>query len=115
MSTTNDTAHRNDRIDMLEGRVDKLESTISADLRRIFDKLETLTTEGGKSGVATAKDLCHVISAHNATMLRVERIEIELIKLNQQKAWILGAWSVVALVSSIAGAITTFLVTKLWK
>lgn len=111
----NDTDHRNDRIDMLEGRVDKLESTISADLRRIFDKLEALTTEGGKTGVATAKDLCHVTAAHNATMLRVERLEIELIKLNQQKAWLLGAWTVVALVSSVIGAITTFLVTKFVK
>lgn len=112
---SNDPANRNDRIDTLEDRVDKLENTISADLRRIFAKLEAITIEGGKNGVATAKDLMHVTAAHNATMLRVERMEIELIKLNQQKAWILGAWTVVALVSSIAGAFITFLISKLWK
>jgi hypothetical protein len=47
-------------------------------------------------------------------MLRVERLELELIKLNQQKAWVIGAWSAIAFFSSVVGAIVAFVISKIW-
>ncbi len=101
-----------DRIEKLEDRVDRLETSIAADLRRIFEKLETLSIEGAKNAcpkpgacLNLGNDLEHLLRAHNATMLRVERLEIQLIALNQQKAWIMGAWAVVAIIAAAIGSL----------
>ena len=105
------------RFEQLEDRVTRLETQLAADIRRIFEKLEALTVSSVKGAcpspgacVQLGSELQHVIVAHNATMLRVERLEIQLIKLNQQKAWLLGVWSAVAFFSSIVGALIAVLI-----
>jgi hypothetical protein len=103
---------QDERIDKIENRVDRLETSIAEELRRIFTKLESLALEHVQTKcpapgacVGLGKELEHVIVAHNATMLRVERLEIQLIALNQQKAWIMGAWAVVAIVAAAIGSL----------
>jgi uncharacterized protein (UPF0335 family) len=110
------------RIDYLEERMTRFETGVAADIKQIFEKinalaLSTLKTACPSPGacVGLSAELQHIIAAHNATMLRVERLEIELIKLNQQKAWIIGAWSSVAFVASIVGGVVTFVISKLWR
>lgn len=108
-----------DRIEKLEARVDRLETSIDTKLAQIFDKLNALTLDSVRNAcpspgacIGLGKELEHAIKAHNATMLRVERIDIKLIecerefaKLERQKAWVIGAWSAVAFCSSVVGAI----------
>lgn len=103
---------QDDRIEKLEDRVDRLETSIAADLRRIFEKLEVLSVENAKNAcpkpgacINLGNDLEHLLKAHNATMLRVERLEIQLIALNQAKAWIMGAWAVVAIIAAAIGSL----------
>jgi len=109
------------RIDALETRMDRFEDTVGQDIRRIFEKLDALTEASHRNHCPTpgacitlSAELQHVLKAHNSTMLRVERLELELIRLNQQKAWIVGAWTVIAFFASIVGAAITFVVGKLW-
>ena len=101
-----------DRIDKLEGRVDRLETSISEELKWIRKSIEEMKIAAVKTAcpspgacIGLGQELQHVIKAHNATMLRVERLEIQLIAINQQKAWIMGAWAVVAIIASAIGAL----------
>jgi hypothetical protein len=116
------------RITQLEVRADKLENSIDAKLALIFDKLNALTLDTVRNAcpspgacVGLGKELEHAITAHNATMLRVERLELKIMevdrralegfhKLETQKAWVLGAWSVIAFCAAIIGALATILV-----
>jgi hypothetical protein len=115
------------RIDQLEKRVEKIEDTISVKLQHIFEALEELRA----SGIGPGKDLEHAITAHNSTMLRVERLELKILdmerqavnesraterqfaKIDRQKAWVLGAWSAVAFFASAFGAVVT-IALKTW-
>jgi len=102
----------NDRIDKLEHRVDRLETSIEAKLNAIFEKLNTLAVDTVRNAcpapgscVKLGGDMEYLLKSHNATMLRVERLELQLISINQQKAWILGAWSVVAIIAAAIGSL----------
>jgi uncharacterized protein (UPF0335 family) len=110
-----------ERINSLERRADRLEDKVDKTLGKIFEKLDELSAIVAKQAcpspgacVSLSNELQHVVAAHNATMLRVERLEIELIKLNQQKAWVIGAWSAIAFFSSVVGAIVAFIISKVW-
>jgi len=113
---------QSDRIDRIEHRVDRMETKHEEGLEKIYDKLNALTLAVTKQScpspgacIGLGEKLQQSIVAHNATMLRVERLELELIKLNQQKAWVLGAWSGIAFVGGIIGSLITFFATKLIK
>lgn len=133
----------NERIDRLEVRVDRLEDKIASDISKIFEKLHDLGESMAKGAIEAAKNYCpapgscltlsdnlkHLIEAHNATMLRVERLELKMLEMDRetmrslhridgqfaniekQKAWLLGAWSVVALGAAIVGTGLTIVVT----
>jgi chromosome segregation ATPase len=108
-----------ERIHRLENRVDKMEDSVAKNLQRIFEELQELRV----SSVGPSKELEYLLTAHNSTMLRVERFEIRLLdyeraamaearkterefaKLESQKAWLLGVWSVVAFLAAILGAL----------
>jgi hypothetical protein len=132
-----------DRTAKLEARVDRLEDQYREDVVNIHAKIDSLVTAVNNVLVRTAKAECpapgscisltkelqHVIAAHDATMMRVERFELKLLdferaavaesrkvdaefaKLEKQKAWILGAWSAIAFCSSIIGAVLTVVVS----
>lgn len=125
------TTPNEDRIERLENRVDKIEDRINVNLQKIMEALEELRVASVKGAcpapgacVGLGKELEHAITSHNATMLRVERLELKLLemermammesrrvenqfhKIDTQKAWVLGAWSVVALAASIVGALS---------
>jgi hypothetical protein len=109
------------RVDAIEHRLDRLENNLSTDLRRIFQKLESLTLEGVRQAcpnpgacVGLSKELENQIAAHNATMLRVERLEIQLIELHQERAKLVGIWTAVAFMASIFGGAIAFVIGKLW-
>jgi uncharacterized protein (UPF0335 family) len=102
----------NERIDKLEDRVDRLETSIANDLRRIFEKLEKLSIDGARTAcpspgacINLSNDLTHGMKLLTAVTLRVERLELQLIALNQQKAWIMGAWAVVAIIAAAIGSL----------
>lgn len=118
-----------DRIERYEDRVTRIE----AKLDQIFAMMNSLSIAGVKNacpspGACTglSKELEHVIIAHNATMLRVERAELKTLeiermmvsqfhKIEKQKAWVLGAWSVVAFCAAIVGAIGTIAINHMLK
>ena len=128
MTPTRDT-DSDSRIERLERRVDKIEDLINVQLQRIFEAINALTVEGVKNAcpspgacVNLTKELAHSIKAHDATMMRVERIELKMIdidremvdkfhKIETQKAWVLGAWSVIAFCAAIVGALATILIS----
>ena len=131
-----------DRIDRLETRVDRIENKIGADISKIFEKIDALSATVMQAAVDSAKHACpapgscvglndqlkHVIEAHNATMLRVERLELKMLdmdretlkslhridgqfaNLEKQKAWILGVWSAIAFFAAIVGTVLTIMV-----
>ncbi len=101
---------------------DDFAKQVRDDVRAIYNKLNELAIASARQAcpspgacVSLSAELQHVIAAHNATMLRVERLELDLIKLNQQKAWIIGAWSTIAFLSSVIGAAATFIISKIWR
>jgi hypothetical protein len=118
----------NERIDKIETRVDRLESAFESKLDAIFAKLNTLAIDTVRNAcpkpgacIGLSNDLEHAVRALNASLLRVERLELKILevdrmcvsgfhKIETQKAWILGAWSVVAFCASALGAIATILV-----
>ena len=117
------------RIEALETRVERIEDTTRTDIVAIHNKLDGLATLLNQALVAGAKQACpspgacinlardleHAMKILNANTLRVERLELELIKLNQQKAWVTGAWAAVVLIASALGGIASLLISKLWK
>jgi len=110
---------QSDRIERIENRVDRMEHEV---LEKIFDKLNALTLIVTKQTcpspgacVGLSEKLQQAIIAHNATMLRVERLELEIIKINQQKAWILGCWSAIAFIAGAIGSIGTLVISKFLK
>jgi hypothetical protein len=125
---------QDDRIEKLEDRVTRLELSIESKLAMIFEKVNQLSLDSVKNAcpspgscvtlskeldhacVKFSKELEHAIVSHNATMLRVERMELKLLeidrmtiagfhKIETQKAWVLGAWSVVAFFAAVIGAV----------
>lgn len=137
MTVESDNTHRLER---LEKRVDKIEDSINVNLQRIFEALDEMRVSHAENKcpapgacVGLGKELEHAIVAHNATMLRVERLELAILKVEQltimesrnterkfaqldtQKAWILGAWSVVAFLASIIGAVAVIALRQLFE
>ncbi len=120
-----------ERIERLESRVDKIEDRISVNLQRIFESLEELKIGAAKhacpapgSCITLGEKLQETFRAHTATMLRVERLELRILemdrsttnefhKLEKQKMWILGAWSVIALAASVVGGVAVIAV-NIW-
>ena len=112
-----------ERIERLEVRVDKIEDRINVNLQRIFEALEELKVGAAKHAcpspgacIGLGDKLQETIKHHHATMLRVERLELKMIdmdrstltefhKLEKQKMWLLGAWSVIAFCAAVIGAI----------
>lgn len=120
-----------ERIERLESRVDKIEDRISVNLQRISESLEELKIGAAKHAcpspgacITLSEKLQETFRAHTATMLRVERLELRILeidkatftefhKLEKQKMWILGAWSVIALVASFVGGIAVIAI-NIW-
>jgi len=125
----------NERIDKLEDRVTRLETSIEAKLNQIFEKLNTLTVEGVKNACPSpgaclqlSHELTHAVKYLEATTQRTERLELKILemertavedakkttetfhKIEVQKAWVLGAWSVIAFFAAIVGALITILI-----
>lgn len=82
------------QIEKLDDRVTRLEEAYRADIITLHAKIDGLTTLLNQSLVANAKQACPSpgacivlsekltaqVSAHNATMLRVERLELQIIE-----------------------------------
>jgi len=129
-----------DRIDLLERRVDRIEDEIRKHLQRIFENLEELKVSSARTACPSpgacgslGNDLAHAIRAHDATMMRVERLELKLIDLEREatkeaikiqqefnkiyvaKAWLLGVWSAIAFCASILGAGLAIWINHMFK
>jgi hypothetical protein len=90
-----------ERIDRIESRVERLESRLSEDIKEIRDILACMS----KASVKPVVELESLVLAHNATMLRVERLEVQIIKLLQERAYILGGCAVIATIFSFIGVV----------
>lgn len=97
-----------ERTAQLEGRVDRLEDRYQTDVVAIHSKLDSLQTLISKSLVETAKTACPApgscivlgeslkatIAAHNATMLRVERLELRMMEIERWQGRLFGGCAV---------------------
>ena len=97
-----------DQIDKLEDRVTRLEDRTQTDIVAIHAKLDSLLTiinkalvDGAKNAcpspgacVTLAVDLRNQIVAHNATMLRVERLELRILDMEKWQGRTIGAIAV---------------------
>jgi hypothetical protein len=113
----------------IDARITRLESSTSESMKSIGEKIDKLTDAINATMLDSARNHCpspgacislsaelqHTIAAHNATMLRVERLEIQLIQLHQERAKIIGVWSAIAFMASIVGGGIAFVVGKLWN
>jgi hypothetical protein len=117
------------QLDALTERQNRTEARFEAAIKSIDTKLDALTAAINATMIDSARNHCpspgaciglsselqHTIAAHNATMLRVERLEIQLIQLHQERAKIIGIWSSIAFMASIVGGGIAFIVGKLWN
>lgn len=103
-----------EQISRLDTRIDRLENQWLEEIRRVHEKLNTLTESdaNAKGPLALVTErLENQIVAHNSTMLRVERLEIRMLDKDKREAWLTGAWAVIAFVASIIGAGATLLLS----
>ena len=105
-----------DQIEKLEDRVTRLEDRTNSEIVAIHTKLDALLTLVNKAMVESAKHTCpapgsclvigeslkSTITAHNATMLRVERLELRMMDIERWQGKLLGGIAV------IIGAATLF-------
>ena len=108
------------RIEALENRVDKIEDTNRNDIATLHTKIDGLVTSinnvlvaAAKAPVCPAPGSCmtlnvtvqELIKAHNATMLRVERLELKLLELQMWRWKFVGALSAVIFIATMFGPI----------
>ena len=106
-----------EQIEKLDDRVTRLEDRYQSDVVAIHVKLDALATLLNKSFVEQAKNSCPSpgacitlaadlkgqIVAHNATMLRVERLELRMMDLEKWQGRLLGGLSVVMVFLTLFG------------
>lgn len=104
------------RIDQLEKRVDRLDNQYREDIVAIHQKLDVLTNAINEVLVKSARIECPSpgacialserlsaqVVAHNATMLRVERLELRLMDVEKWQ------WKMIGVISSIMVILTLF-------
>lgn len=113
-------------------RFNRFESAVRADLLALAAKTEALSLAAAKESGAANVDATHLtdklgalITAHNATMLRVERLELRIMEVDRaamlgfhaiekQKMWILGVWSVIAFLAAGLGALLPVVVKAMY-
>jgi len=97
-----------EQIERLEGRVDRLEDLYRADIVAIHAKLDALVASVSASILDVSKTACPapgsclvlgeslkaVIAAHNATMLRVERLELRIMEIERWQYRLFGGVAV---------------------
>lgn len=105
------------RIEALETRVERIEDCNRTDIAAIHAKLDGLTTLINSVLVGAAKSACpspgacitlaekltSQITAHNATMLRVERLELKLMEVEKWQWKFVGALSAVIFIATMFG------------
>lgn len=105
-----------ERTDRLETRVDRLEDQYREDVSAINSKIDLLVAAVNSSVVTSAKTACpspgscvtlsvelqNAIRAHNATMLRVERMELRMMTM---ECW---QWRLVGGIGVIMVLLTLF-------
>ena len=104
------------RLEQIEERVGKIEDRHEKVLDDIYKQLNSLNI--------SVNSLQTAIVAHNATLLRVERLELKMLEIekdtmikfhtiDKQKAWVLGIWSACGFFGAIIGTLATILL-KQW-
>lgn len=130
---------RVDRLEVgTNAAIQKMTDGIDSKLAKIFEKLDTLALDGVRHAcpspgacIGLSQELTHAVKYLDANTKRVERLELEILKIERnsseristlesdtnrgfhkievQKAWVFGAWSVVAFLAAVVGAIGTIL------
>jgi len=107
------------QVELLEERVNRLEDRTNSEIVAIHSKLDSLSTLINQVLVATAKRECpspgacitlgeklqNQIAAHNATMLRVERLELRMMDLEKWQGRLIGGVSVLMVVLTLFGPV----------
>ena len=97
-----------EQIERLESRVDRLEDQYRTDVTAIHAKLDTLVNSINAALVKSAKSECpspgaciglglelkNQVIAHNATMLRVERLELRILDMEKWQGRTIGGMAV---------------------
>jgi hypothetical protein len=106
-----------EQIDKLDDRVTRLEDRTNTEIVAIHAKLDSLLTLITKAQVDVAKTVCpapgscvllgeslrSTIAAHNATMLRVERLELRMMEIEKwQGRWFGGVAVLMTLLTLFA-------------
>ena len=92
------------QIEQLDNRVTRLEERTDSEISAIHSKLDALVTAVNKSIVRSVKSECPApgsclvlseqlkaqVSAHNATMLRVERLELRMLEGEKWQGKVIG-------------------------
>lgn len=98
----------NEQIERLDDRVTRLEDRTNQEIVAIHSKLDSLLVLINKTMVENAKAACPspgacialgetlkaTVAAHNATMLRVERLELRMMELEKWQGRLFGGVSV---------------------
>lgn len=104
-----------ERTDRLETRVDRLEDQYREDIAAIHAKLDSVVAAINGALVSSAKHACPApgacvglsaelkatITAHNATMLRVERLELRILDIEKWQWRMIGALSLTIVVLTL--------------
>ena len=105
-----------EQIEKLDDRVTRLEHQSREDIVAIHQKLDTLTNKINESLVSQAKRDCPApgsclvlseqlkaaVTAHNSTMLRVERLELRMMKQENGSSKMFGGLAVLVVVVNVA-------------
>jgi hypothetical protein len=105
------------QIDLLEERVTRLEERTNQEIVSIHSKLDVLSNLINRSLVESAKVACpspgacitlseklqNTIAAHNATMLRVERLELRIMDMERWQNRTLGAVAILMIALTLFG------------
>ena len=107
------------RIDSLEKRVDRLDDQYREDVVAIHQKLDLLTNSINEvlvksariecpapgSCIALSERLSAQLVAHNATMLRVERLELRLMDVEKWQWKMIGVISAIMVLLTLLGPV----------